>query len=82
MAALNTDTIGVAYKEGYQAAANGDAIEKPYKDQERNDAWLKGYKQSCEDFDIGWPQQTNAGRQGLVALLSLSGYQVCREVPW
>jgi len=53
MAALNTDTIGVAYKEGYQAAANGDAIEKPYKDQERNDAWLKGYKQSCEDFDIG-----------------------------
>ena len=52
MAALETDSNGVAHKEGYQAAAQGDEITKPYKSNEKNKAWYEGYKQAVEDFDI------------------------------
>lgn len=47
-----TDSLGVAHKYGYQAAANGDEMKPPYKDQDKNDAWIEGYKEACEDFDI------------------------------
>lgn len=47
-----TDTNGVAYKHGYQAAAAGEELKKPYKLEEKNVAWAKGYSDAVSDFDI------------------------------
>jgi len=47
-----TDSAGLAYKYGYQAAAEGQEKQKPYKDETKNKAWVSGYNQSCKDFDI------------------------------
>jgi ribosome modulation factor len=52
MKKVKKDSTGLAFKYGYQAAASEDIKESPYKDAECTKAWLKGYEQAVEDFDI------------------------------